>query len=173
MTRTHAVALALALAFAHGRGCAVAEADDGADALLVARIGLSEAPRDTLAIAHVLSERAAERGVSVREAACAYAPRSCGRRPYVARPWIPNAHPDRGAPIGWPGVSSWERTRTLLAALTVVADRGLRGIDPTPCAGAIEWGAPTCAACRRRMRRAGFVRVECDAANHFWMRGER
>ena len=138
------------------------------DELLVARIGLSEGPSDTLAIAHVLAERSVARGITVREAACSYAPRSCGRREYTARPWVPRAHPDSFAPLGWPWLSSWERTRTLLASLTVVAWRGLRGIDESPCAGATEWGAPTCAACRRRMQAAGYERVDCPGANHFW-----
>jgi len=139
------------------------------DARLIARICISEGPGDCAAISHVLSERTMLRpGSTLRQVACSYAPRSCGRRPYHARPWIPFANPDQGAPIGWAGVSSWEVTRVVLAHLTSVAWRAIRGIEPTPCPGAVHWGSRSCGACRRRMRAARLTRIQCSSSNIFY-----
>lgn len=139
------------------------------DTRLIARICISEGPGDCAAISHVLSERTMLRpGSTLRQVACSYAPRSCGRRPYHARPWIPFADSDLGTPEGWAGVSSWEVTRVVLSRLRAVVWRAIRGIEPTPCPGAIHWGSRSCGACRRRMRAARLVRIQCSSSNIFY-----
>lgn len=165
--------LLLLAALGMARACVVPAAHAQSDALLTARVCASETvPRAPVEVRHAecrqiawaTAERAVLHGLSYRAELRSYSPRATGRAPYVGREWVAALHPDRLP--GVPGVDR-EALRWRFAALVMVATRALRGPNEPACLG-LEWGAPSCVACRERMRTAGYVRAGCGLSNHWW-----
>lgn len=144
-------------------------------ALMLARVCVSEAGwegyDECTVIVHAFVYQAHERGISVDQQICAYAPNSCNRERTDPRRWIAHLHPERRtAPPGWPRGMSWSEHRAKFTAMLLVASRAYRGTIPSACPTALHWGAQWCRPCRDRMRAAGFERAGCDMANAWWRR---
>lgn len=142
--------------------------------LMLARVCVSEVGwqghDECTVIVHAIVHQAQQRGLTIEEQICAYAPNSCNPRRRDRRRWISHLHPERSqVPPGWPRGMIWSERRAQFVAMLLVAHRAYLGEIPSACPGAFHWGAPGCGACRRRMREYGFVRAGCDMRN-FWYR---
>lgn len=146
-----------------------------AETLLSARVCESETrPADSNAeraseciqIVAATAERAVLHGRSYLAELRSYSPRATGRS-YPGREHITTMHPHR-----LPEVAGMNRelARVRFAVLVTAAWRGLHGAEP-PCPSALEWGAPGCAACVRRMRAAGYRRVDGCGSNWWFSPG--
>lgn len=146
-----------------------AEAQD-AETLLTARVCLSESARhdECRQIAWATASRSLAHGRTYLAELRAYSPRATGRS-YPGREWITRMHPDRVVVDALP--LNREALRWRFAALMHTAWRAVRGMDPPPCGLApVEWAARWCTGCARRMRAAGYVRVECGLSNAWFRR---
>lgn len=151
------------------RSCSAHAQDD--ETLLTARVCLSESTRhdECTQIAWATVVRSVAHRRTYLSELRAYSPRATGRV-YPGREWITRMHPDHDVADLLP--MNREALRWRFAALVHTAWRAVRGLDAAPCGlDAIEWGSPSCAACRRRMHAAGFVVAECRLSNTWWRRG--
>lgn len=144
--------------------------------LMLTRVCISEGGfdghKECAVIVHALIEQAQQREIPLETQICLYAPNSCRRVRTDARRWINDLHPERRSrPRGFPRSVSWTTHRAMVAAMFVTAYQAFLGAIPSPCPGALHWGASWCRACRTRMRNAGFERVSCGGVdNHWWGR---
>lgn len=142
--------------------------------LMLTRVCISEGGFDNhkecAVIVHALVEQAGVRGIPLRTQICLYAPNSCNPDRRDSRRWISALHPEsRTRPPGFPRMLSWTSYRPKVAAMFVTAYQAYLGAIPSPCPGAFHWGATWCGACRRRMRTAGYDRIQCEGVdNHWW-----
>lgn len=143
------------------------------ETLLTARVCLSESGRhdECRQIAWATAARSVAHHRSYLAELRAYSPRATGVEPYVGREWIARMHPDRSVSDALP--LNREALRWRFAALVHTAWRAVRGMDPPPCGlVATDWAATWCTGCRRRMREAGYRRVECGLSNAWYGQGE-
>lgn len=123
---------------------------------------------DCAAIVHVLSRRAAARGLTLERMAQLYSGRHVGIEA-SPRPWVAHLTLDGAEPDEWPASASWPRHRDAWLEIVEHVRAVLRGDVNDPCGGrSAHWGAPYGADLRRAID-AGWVREDCGRTrNAFW-----